>query len=295
MPGMRVRSTPVIRFSSARRLKWAWFLRRAAGGEAASVEPCGSVTVAREVHWIALPFDDRAHDPHARHARDVAQHLVELHIHDLEGLLHPVHLLRAPFHERLSVPIVGLERLDLGRASEHPREQAIRMKPLQPLAVLHVAFAPWNASNVAGIDQHHGDAEIFLQEARDRHPIDARRLHGHGRHAARFQPSAHLEQVGRGTPKRAHRRRVRSDRDVVLAASDVDPRSVRMNDLQGLFFSMSRATSHGGSSCKQGSRFGEEIRKSPKRGRCRPSRTATPPINESPNRRPGSGSGTMLQ
>jgi hypothetical protein len=49
--------------------------------------------------------------------------LWELHIHDLERLLHPKHLLRAAFHERLSMPVVGLERLDLDRASEHPRQQ----------------------------------------------------------------------------------------------------------------------------------------------------------------------------
>jgi len=120
--------------------------------------------------------------------------------HDLEGLLHPVHMLHARFDERLSMPVVGLT-LDLQRASEHPPVSKPYVgSPLKPLGNPARPSTSGPAAHVARSTNTTGIPEVVFQDPRDGHPVDARRLHSHRRHAAAFRPTAQLEQVGRRAP-----------------------------------------------------------------------------------------------
>src|ERR1700722_19649376 len=185
---------------------------------------------------VTLTSHDGAQDRHPRYARDVAEHLVQLHVHDLERLLHPVHVLCARFDERLSVSVQAPERRYLWRSAEDTRQKAVAVQLPQPLAVLHVGLAPRHAADVMGVHELHVEAELVLKQAGDGHPVHARRLHRDGGYPAGLEPPAHLQQVrGRATERTDWLlRRCRVDGYVMLPTSDVDPRRVRVNDAQAV-------------------------------------------------------------
>jgi hypothetical protein len=58
---------------------------------------------------------------------------------------------------------------------------------LQPLAILHVAFAARNMLGLPRVDQHHLKARFF-ELLEQRNPVDTRRFHRHGFDPAAFEP-----------------------------------------------------------------------------------------------------------
>lgn len=102
-------------------------------------------------------------------------------------------------------------------------QQAITHELLQPLAVEHVAFAPRDVLDVAGIDQQDGEAARFEQFVQ-RDPVHAGRFHGDGVDMAGIEPVGQVVQIGGEAGKFAHRLLVsiRRHGHVVRGAADVD-------------------------------------------------------------------------
>ena len=58
-------------------------------------------------------------------------------------------------------------------------QQTLRMKPLQPLCIADVGFAPGHVLGIAGIDKEHSKA-TGVEKLVDRNPVDAGHFHRDG-------------------------------------------------------------------------------------------------------------------
>src|SRR5215212_10730429 len=81
------------------------------------------VTQLRELVGVALATDDRAHDGLTGMARDVADHIGELHVHLSEHLLHALSVLRLGFNERIALAYHCTQRAHFSRGSKRASEQ----------------------------------------------------------------------------------------------------------------------------------------------------------------------------
>ena len=73
------------------------------------------------------------------------------------------------------------------------------MQALNPLAVLHIAFASGHILGLARIDQDDPKAPTF-QDLEEGNPIDSRRFHGHAGDCALLKPIRHGFKVrGKGS------------------------------------------------------------------------------------------------
>src|ERR1017187_10016713 len=127
----------------------------------------------------------------------------------------------------------GPQGADLRRRPERLPQEAAGVQLQQPLAFLYVALPSGKVPGVPRIHQPHIEAVLF-QYVVYRNPVHARGLHHHRLDPALFQPFRQTVQIRCEAFKNAHRLgcAIRPHRDVMLAASDVDPRSVAMHLVQ---------------------------------------------------------------
>ena len=78
------------------------------------------------------------------------------------------------------------------------------MKPLDPLAVGHIAFASGHVLDVPGIDEEHREASC-LQHFIERDPIHAGRLHRDGVDVTGREPVGQVDERMREAPELPHR------------------------------------------------------------------------------------------
>jgi hypothetical protein len=149
----------------------------------------GCFICANTTGW-ALPSQNRPHDLHPHDPGDIAEHLVQLQIHLLQGLLHQLNLHRGPLHQVLAVSPVATQHTDrIGRA-KRPCQHPVGMQLLKPLAILHVGLAARQVLGLAGIHQVDLDP-VLLQHLHDRNPVHPGRFDGHRGHATRLEPLGH--------------------------------------------------------------------------------------------------------
>lgn len=128
-------------------------LRDLFGGFAAA-----TIAMQGEACRIAFAGDDGADDGHPGLAGEVGDRPMDLDVHLVEGLLHPLHAARALRHEVAHLPLQGTEPRDRLARSERPTKEAVAVKQLEPLAVAHVGLAPRNVVQLAGVDEDRLDA-----------------------------------------------------------------------------------------------------------------------------------------
>jgi hypothetical protein len=100
-----------------------------------------------------LSRNDVAHNRHACLARNIGDHVMKLHVHVIERLLHPLDLSCAFFDERLSMTRIGPQLSDSGSRPEARSKQAKRMQFLQPLAIQDVALASGHVASVSCVHE----------------------------------------------------------------------------------------------------------------------------------------------
>ena len=109
------------------------------------------------------------------------------------------------------------------------------MKPLDPLAVGHIAFASGHVLDVPGIDEEHREASC-LQHFIERDPIHAGRLHRDGVDVTGREPVGQVDERMREAPELPHRLLVSvcGDRHPMTPGPNVDTRGIEMHLLQEL-------------------------------------------------------------
>jgi len=128
---------------------------------------------------------------------------VDLDVHLVERLLHPLDAAAALDHQVRDLPLQGTQLGDgLGRP-ERALKQPVAVELLQPLTILAVGLgAARDVVQLARVDEHGLDAARFEQLI-EWDPVDGRALHRGGRDALPDEPVDELAQVRRGRAEHA--------------------------------------------------------------------------------------------
>jgi hypothetical protein len=170
---------------------------------------------------------------------DVADHVVELKVHEHHGLLHALDVGGGGLDELVAMTHQAAES---GHGRIGPKASAQEPKGVQlldPLAVEDVALASRNSLDVAGVDEEHLDAALF-EDLVEGNPVDARGLHGDGVDAARLEPVGQRDELVREALELAHGLFVSiiGDRDPVALAPAVDSGGVEVDLLEDSLLSL---------------------------------------------------------
>ena len=195
--------------------------------------PAAPVPELRQRLAVALAGDDRPQDALARHPHDVAQHVVQLHVHLHQRLLRVLHRPRALPHQLAALAQVRPQRAVRVRRPERPPQEPVPHQLPDPLAVLHVALAARRLPRRPRVHEMHVEPGT-VQQLEHRDPVHARRLHRHLADPPLAQPLRHPLQVPRERAEPPNRAvaALRIHRHVVRPLADVDPRAVRVNHLE---------------------------------------------------------------
>ena len=115
----------------------------------------------REPRRVALARDDGSDNRQPCRAGEVGDGAVDLDVHLIERLLHPLHAARPLFDEIRHLPVEGAQPHDGVAGAEGAPQEPAAMQQLQPLAVLEVGLATRNIVQLARIDQHWLNAACF--------------------------------------------------------------------------------------------------------------------------------------
>ena len=178
---------------------------------------------------IAFAFEDGLQDGLAGDTGQVADDVLELHVHLRERLVQVAHATAGPAHQRITMPQQRTHGADLSGRPEAATQQAHTVEVLQPLAVLHIGLATRQIFAMARVDQTDFQSG-GLEDLKKRNLIDAGGLHRHGGDAAGCQPVAQGVQILGEGGKRTHGPGAGAGRHghVDFARADVDAGSVQV-------------------------------------------------------------------
>ena len=184
---------------------------------------------------ITLAGDDGAQDGLSGVAHDVADDVVQLHVHLGEDLLHALDMATLVGQQHVAVAPEGAQSADLLIGSEGAAQQAKAHELLKPLAIEHIAFAPWQVLDVAGIDQVDLEA-ARLQDLIDGDPVHAGGLHHHGLDPAALEPVGHAVDGVSEAVEVAHALiiAISGHAGELAGGADINGRAIGIDDGQGL-------------------------------------------------------------
>ena len=84
---------------------------------------------------VALPAQDSVEDCHPRHPRQVADHVMQLHVHLRQRFLHQPNLIAGALHQPPLMPQQRARRTDLLLGTKRRPQQPHRMQVLQEARV----------------------------------------------------------------------------------------------------------------------------------------------------------------
>ena len=125
---------------------------------------------------------------------------MKLQVHLRERLLGVPHLVGGLRDQAIAMPCEAAQRAQMVGRAEAATQQPHAVKILQPLAVKHIALAPWEVAHMPRIDQDHLDARLGEQLGQTQ-PIKARALHGDTANPALHKPLHGSVQVRRKSRK----------------------------------------------------------------------------------------------
>ncbi len=187
---------------------------------------------------VTLTCKNRIDDAQPGLSGDIAYDLMQLDIHLFQGLLHLLHLGSCITDEAVPMAPVGTQHTDLVVGTKGGRKQAKGVQLLEPLTVLHVAFATRHILDVARIDQVNLKA-IAFQNLEQGHPIDAGRFDGHRVDPTPLQPTRKAMKILRKAGETTHGTLIAIFRHghIALFGTNVDASCIGMNHfLEGLPF-----------------------------------------------------------
>src|SRR5262245_23155764 len=167
-----------------------------------------------------------ADDFETGHAVDVAEHLRQLQVHQLQRLLHALDVLATQTYQIAALADVVPQSLRRLVGLEDAGQHAELVQPLNPLAVAAVGLGP-ALDLPSELRRRQDDRETRFEQRQKQHvAVSAGGFHGNGRHAAPVQPGDQLAQARRVCWELTHavgtvRRGV--DADPMTGVAGVDP------------------------------------------------------------------------
>lgn len=182
---------------------------------------------------VALAGQQGLEDGQAGDAGDIADDVMQLEIHLLEGFLDVEHVPGGGAGVVVAQAQIGTQDTDVIAGAEGGGEQTVGVELLQPLAIAQVGFAAGEVFDVAGIDEFDGQAGA-LQDLEEGNPIDAGGFHDDSVNATSFEPVGQGVEVGGEGGENAHRLPVAILRhaDVMFGGADVDAGGVEVELFQ---------------------------------------------------------------
>jgi len=191
------------------------------------------MSVAGQHGGIGLSGDDVAQDGDSPNSGNVADHVVELEVHEHHGPLHALDAGAGGLHELVAMAHQAAQGCDGGVGPEAPPQETKGVQLLDPLAIEDVGLAPGNSLDVSRVDQEDLDSPLF-EDLVEGNPIDPRGLHGHGVDAAGLEPVGQRNECVGEALELAYWLLVTifGNRDPVAFASDVDSSGVEVDRLE---------------------------------------------------------------
>ncbi len=187
---------------------------------------------------IPLPSQNRIEDSQSGFPVQIADHVVQVDVHLVQGSLHVLNLLTTPRHQVGAMAQITSQTANILGRVKGSVEQPIAVQLLQPLAIQDVGFAPWHSLQMLGVDQDHLHAshdQLRIQG----HPVNPGGLHGHRRDLALPQPLDQLIQLRGERSKLPHRRfpsrhRVLGNADAVFGRAHINAGGLPLYNRQAL-------------------------------------------------------------
>src|SRR6266496_4475612 len=148
----------------------------------------------RQLQWVVLPVQNGIHHGQAGHPGDVADYVMDLHIHLRQGFGHVLNMLAGHLHQIAAVPHQRPYRAYLTVRSKCRAPQSHRMQTLQPLAFVPIGAPPRYVFHATSV-HHAGLHPVLLQHIAGRNPVHPRALHGCRGDATTHQPLRHFLQI----------------------------------------------------------------------------------------------------
>jgi hypothetical protein len=116
------------------------------------------VAAGSQTSRVALAGHDGTDDGHARIAREIGNGSVDLHVHLVEGLLHPLDAAGSLVDKVGRLPLQGPQPDDGVTWAKGAAEQTAAVQGLEPLAVEEVGLSARDVVQLPGVDEHGLDA-----------------------------------------------------------------------------------------------------------------------------------------
>src|SRR5215213_2406209 len=178
--------------------------------------------VAQRYQFPGVTFasDDCFDNAHPAGTLDLADHIVQLQIHQLECLLHVLHVRCCYADMVVTQPYVGAQLpYGLLRNKAAPQKSGT-MQMVEPLTVLYVALTPANGTSMSPVDQVGIDSERF-EDLHQWKPENTRGFHDGDRHAVLAEVAGRVDKIL--GERREVLDRLSFDRDVDCLSTDIDP------------------------------------------------------------------------
>src|SRR5713226_3417592 len=188
-----------------------------------------TMTELRQLDGIALAREDGIENRLATGSGDVAEHMVELHVHLTERLLHVQNVLGGHLQQAATVPPQGTKGTDRIGWPEARSQQPYRVQILDPLTVGYIALASRDALQIVRVDQINFEP-AFFQYLKQWNPVHSCRLHRHGLNPAPAEPIRKCMKIAGETAEPARRLliTIRWYRNVNLLRTNIDASCIRL-------------------------------------------------------------------
>ena len=152
-----------------------------------SVALAARVTELCQGDRVFFSADNCSDDLQAGLASDVAKHIGQLNVHQLQSLLNVLDVGCPIAQKVLALTDIGPQGSYLGTGTKGALQETIGVQLLDPLTIQGVRLAPGNILDVVGIDQQYFKP-THLQNLKDGYPEHGGTLHRHRLHPALLQP-----------------------------------------------------------------------------------------------------------
>lgn len=197
------------------------------------------VAVLSEDEGIPLALDDGTQNGHTGTAGDVADDIVQLDVHLVQGFLHMLDVRGTVADKHIALAGNSAEASDLFCWTEGSGEQAVAVKLLEPLAIEDVGLFAGDVFHVAGIDEADFNASM-LEDIIQRYPVDAGGFHGHTGDATGQEPVGKIVKVTGESRESSDRFAVAVGwhSSIDFCGSDVDAGSVGVQGFKSLWYNL---------------------------------------------------------